>query len=79
MQKSKKRWSLCPTCFQLIYTNVNTLGQHRCPDPIRAKHAAELDMAVDDAFENWDKDVEKFWKSKDVKFWTYLLKTKRQI
>lgn len=76
---AKKRWKSCPTCYQLVFTAAIDMGNHICPETILAKHEAELDMVIYEELSTWDADVEKFWNSKDVKFWNYLLRTKKTI
>lgn len=78
-QKSQKQWIKCETCFQLVYTAGPGTGHHKCPEAMRAKHEAELDMMVEDLMTSWDEDVEDFWGSRDVQFWSYLLEQRKKI
>lgn len=71
-RKRRKRWQECPSCHQLVFAQVNSLGHHRCNDAARAKKEAELDMVIDEELSTWDEDVAKFWKSKDVRFYGWL-------
>lgn len=64
---------MCDTCYQLVYTAGPGTGNHHCPEAIRAKQDAELDMIVEAELSTWDHDVKQFWNSRDVKFWQYML------
>lgn len=75
-RRQYKKWQMCPTCNLLIYTDP-TLGNHVCPEKVRAKMDFELDNVIDAELETWDQDVKKFWKSKDVQFYEYLAKNRR--
>jgi acetyl-CoA carboxylase beta subunit len=70
-----KKWRLCPSCKTMIFST--NLSSHRCPDKIRAKQEAELDMVIDAELSTWDEDVQKFWKSKDVKFYQWTVENER--
>lgn len=61
-------------CHQLVLS-AYVVGNHRCPPEARAKKEAELDMVIDEELSTWDRDVKKFWKSKDVRFTQHLLDT----
>ncbi len=73
-KKQRKSWKLCDVCYQLIYVDDVGTGTHRCPEVMRAKREAELDMILDEELSDWDMLVESFWKRKDVKFEQYLLR-----
>ena len=73
MKKDRKRWRLCDVCYQLIFTTGLNQGNHRCPDELRAKREAELDMIIFDEMEEWDVAVEKFWNLPQIQFEQYLL------
>lgn len=78
-QKAYKRWIMCDTCFQLVYTAGPGTGNHRCPDIIRARHDAELDMVIEAELSTWEHDVKEFWNSRDVMFWQYQLDNNQEI
>lgn len=78
-QKSRKRWLMCETCYQLVYTAGPGTGQHMCPDIIRARMDAELDMVMEAELSTWEHDLKEFWDSRDVKFWQFQLENKREI
>lgn len=71
MQAQRKHWKLCPECGLMLFVETNT-DKHLCPERIRAKKDAELDMVVHEEMSTWDMDIKKFWKSDDVKFWEYV-------
>lgn len=75
-RRQYKKWQLCPNCLLMIYAS-STLGNHVCPDKVRAKQDFELDLAVDATMDTWDQDVKKFWNSKDVKFNEWLADHRR--
>lgn len=69
MKATRRSWNLCPTCKFLVFEKG--LGSHKCPHKVKAKLDAELDMFMDDVLRTWDKDVQKFWNSKDVQFYEW--------
>lgn len=75
-RREHKKWKTCPTCHMMVYAS-NTLGNHRCPEKVRALRDFELDMVVDAELETWDQDVKKFWKNKDTQFNVWLANHRR--
>jgi hypothetical protein len=73
-RKKKKRWTLCPACHQMIFVEVNSLGNHTCAPEVRAKKDAELDAVIDETLTTWDRDLKKFWRDRDVRFTQFLLR-----
>ena len=73
----KKYWQICDVCFQLKFANTQGQGAHRCPDILRAKRDAELDMAVDQQMTTWEESLQGFWDHPKVKFEQYLLEQER--
>jgi len=71
MRKTRKRWQMCPMCGMMIYTSGG--GHHTCPEKVAAERQAELDSVIAEEMSTWDKEVEKFWNSRDVKFLQHLI------
>lgn len=76
MKKTPRKWSTCPSCFQMVYSS-NGIGNHMCPDIVRAHREAELDFVMDEEMSTFEKDLKKFWNDNRTKFYEHLANTKR--
>ena len=75
-KKQVKNWQICEVCYQLVFALNGNMDHHVCPELMRAKRDAELDMIIDEETRNWDKAISKFWNRSDVKFEQFLLENK---
>lgn len=71
-REAPKKWTSCQMCHQLVFSSYG-VGNHVCPTEARAKKDAELDMVIGEELLTWERDLRKFWNSKDVKFAQHLL------
>jgi hypothetical protein len=71
----RKHWQNCPVCHQDVFTI--DFSNHKCPDKVKARREAELDMVVDEEMSTWEQDLKKFWNSNDTKFHEWLVEHNR--
>jgi len=77
MKRDKKYWQLCDVCYQLIFANQLGEGSHKCPELLKAKRDAELDMIMDEELKTWDESLRRFWDKPSVKFEQYMLEREK--